>query len=563
MCGIYFSVAKERHVLPNQETVDALRARGPDSYKVLETTCHANNDEKLYLTFISSVLALRGENIQEQPLHDPLSRSVFCWNGEAWKSDGVAIEGNDSAYIWHLLQTSLPHSHERQHRIAQVLSQIAGPFAFVFYDAPTATVFYGRDRLGRRSLLINQGDNGSLTLASTSTSTSDKAAAPSEISTDTIRFLQFSEKGITQGKLPWAFTLYPINKSLPDIQIATRPSQQSVDGLLKHLRKSLMLRSVDIRDHSHPQMTADSAKVAILFSGGLDCTLLARIIHEVLPPGEVVDLLNVAFENPRSLAARGNMQGTAYELCPDRITGRSSFAELCEVCPERKWRFVAINVPYTESVAHKPMIIRLMYPHNTEMDLSIAMALYFAARGQGELLEVHSNICSEPTPFLSTARVLMSGLGADELYAGYSRHAAAFSRDGFQGLAEELEMDFNRIGSRNLGRDDRVMSSWGKEIRYPYLDEDFVRFSLDLPVWEKAGFRPGKPVPKHYEATGVASAPEDLEPAKMLLRLAAWHLGLRRTAAERKRAIQFGARTAKMDAGKGRTKGTDILAAAA
>ncbi|KIW46838.1 uncharacterized protein PV06_02470 [Exophiala oligosperma] len=563
MCGIFFSVAKNRHILPDQEAVDALHARGPDSYKVLKSTYHGDSDEKLHLTFISSVLALRGANIQQQPLHDPLSRSVFCWNGEAWKSDGVAIEGNDSAYIWHLLQISLPHSPERQHRITQVLSQIAGPFAFVFYDAPTATVYYGRDRLGRRSLLINQGDNGSLTLASTSTSTLGKSAAPSEISTETIHFLQFSGGGMIRGKLPWASAPYPINKSLPDTQIATLPSQQSVDDLLTHLRRSLILRSVDIRDHSHPQMTGDSAKVAILFSGGLDCTLLARIIHEILPPDEVVDLLNVAFENPRSLAAKGSVQGTAYELCPDRVTGRSSFAEICEVCPQRKWRFVAINVPYTESIAHKPMIMRLMYPHNTEMDLSIAMALYFAARGQGELLKVHSNVCSEPIPFLSTARVLISGLGADELYAGYSRHAAAFSREGFRGLADELEMDFNRIGSRNLGRDDRVMSCWGKEIRYPYLDEDFFRFSLDLPVWEKAGFRPGKPVPKHHEATGVARNPEDLEPAKMLLRLAAWHLGLKRTATERKRAIQFGARTAKMEAGKGRTKGTDILTAAA
>ncbi|KIW18346.1 hypothetical protein PV08_02634 [Exophiala spinifera] len=560
MCGIYFSVAKDRHILPDQPTVDALHARGPDSYKVFQTT---DNDEKLHLTFISSVLALRGQNIQEQPLHDPVSRSVLCWNGEAWKSDGVPVEGNDSAYIWRLLQISLAHPHDRQHRIAQVLSHIAGPFAFIFYDAPTATVYYGRDRLGRRSLLINQRDYGSLTLASTSPNPSGTATAPSEVSTNTIHFFQFQEGSILQGKLPWASELYPINKGLPDSEIAALPSHESVDGLLVHLRESLMLRSVDIRDHSHPQMTADAAKVAILFSGGLDCTLLARIIHEILPSDEVVDLLNVAFENPRSLAAKGRIQASAYEQCPDRVTGRSSFTEICEVCPQRKWRFVAINVPYTEAVAHKPIIIRLMYPHNTEMDLSIAMALYFAARGQGELLEVYSNVCSEPIPYLSTARVLISGLGADELYAGYSRHAAAFSREGFQGLADELEMDFNRIGSRNLGRDDRVMSSWGKEIRYPYLDEDFVRFSLDLPVWEKAGFRRGRPVPKHHEATGLASTPGDLEPAKMLLRLAAWRLGLRRAAAERKRAIQFGARTAKMDAGKGRTKGTDVLAVAA
>jgi len=193
------------------------------------------------------------------------------------------------------------------------------------------------------------------------------------------------------------------------------------------------------------------------------------------------------------------------------------------------------------------------------MDFSIAMALYFAARGQGQTWDL---IDSEPireARYTSTARVLLSGLGADEIFAGYSRHAAAFARGGFHDLADELELDFNRIGSRNLGRDDRMMSHWGKEVRYPYLDEEFVLFALDLPVWEKAGFRTEKGIPKHYEGLMTVNGPEDLEPAKMLLRLAMWDLGMKRAASERKRAIQFGAKTAKMGTGKGRTKGTDIL----
>jgi asparagine synthetase B (glutamine-hydrolysing) len=44
---------------------------------------------------------------------------------------------------------------------------------------------------------------------------------------------------------------------------------------------------------------------------------------------------------------------------------------------------------------------------------------------------------------------------------------------GYGGLINELEFDFQRIGKRNLGRDDCVTSHWGKEVRYSYLDEDF------------------------------------------------------------------------------------------
>ena len=180
-----------------------------------------------------------------------------------------------------------------------------------------------------------------------------------------------------------------------------------------------------------------------------------------------------------------NTMRSAYELCPDRVTGRASFAEICQVCSSRQWRFVAINVPYSESQAHKAAIRRLMHPHNTEMDLSIAMALYFAARGIGNIHEQEQIQPTDVISYISHARVLLSGFGADELYAGYARHAAAFARGGFADLADELDVDFNRIGSRNLGRDDRVMSHWGKEVRYPYLDEDLVKYSLGLPVWEK------------------------------------------------------------------------------
>lgn len=558
MCGIFFSAAKGRPVLPDQETVDALQARGPDSYKILHAPDSADCEAKVHLTFVSSVLALRGDQIQEQPLGDLSSGSYFCWNGEAWKTGGLLVQGNDSAYIWDLLRrVSQIEDNERQRHISEVLSSIAGPFSFVFYDAPSSTVYFGRDRLGRRSLLMNRSDAGSLTLSSISTA--DHRTTFEEVSTNAIHYLTLEGGEITLGQLPWLGDLPVINKALPVNSVPTIPSAASVQQLIDHLRNAVALRVKDIPEHRGSDLLSDSAKVALLFSGGLDCTLLARLINDILPPTEAVDLLNVAFENPRSIAANSTKAVTAYELCPDRITGRSSFAEICRVCPERTWRFVAINVPYSESLAHKSTIVKLMYPHNTEMDLSIAMALYFAARGVGELAENPRLASKRTAKLVSTARVLLSGLGADELYAGYSRHAAAFVRGGYAELANELELDFSRIGSRNLGRDDRAMSHWGKEIRYPYLDEDFVRFSLSLPVWEKTGFRDGKPTPKHYEMAGKVEKPEGLEPPKMLLRLALWELGVKTAAAERKRAIQFGARTAKMDVGKGRTKGTDIL----
>lgn len=188
-----------------------------------------------------------------------------------------------------------------------------------------------------------------------------------------------------------------------------------------------------------------------------------------------------------------------------------------------------------------------MHPHNTEMDLSIAYALYFASRGVGATHDTKTGCIRE---YATPARVLLSGLGADELFGGYQRHATAFARKGYQGLVDELELDINRLGKRNLGRDDRVLSHWGRETRFPYLDEDLLKWALAAPVWEKCGF--GEDL---SDVTGDEAAV--LEPGKKVLRLLAWKLGMKGVAKEKKCAIQFGARTAKMEGGK--TKGTQLI----
>src|SRR5690348_2520125 len=104
-------------------------------------------------------------------------------------------------------------------------------------------------------------------------------------------------------------------------------------------------------------------------------------------------------------------------------------------------------------------------------------------------------------------------------------------------------MEIDRIPTRNLGRDDRVVSSHGKETRHPFLALNVTKFLAQLPVHFKLDPRLD---------LGIGD--------KMLLRLAARKLGLVHASARKKRAMQFGSHSARMESSAEEKRGDTLLA---
>ncbi|XP_064386647.1 asparagine synthetase domain-containing protein 1-like isoform X2 [Halichondria panicea] len=258
------------------------------------------------------------------------------------------------------------------------------------------------------------------------------------------------------------------------------------------------------------------AKVAVLYSGGVDSTVLAALADRCLPKGEEIDLINVAFEQKSATVEK------RFDV-PDRV---SAFESLRELNPERAWNLVMVNGTLEEvNEMRRTQISHMVYPLCTVLDDSIGCALWFAARGVGLLHSDHH----PPAPYHSQARTLLVGIGADEQLAGYARHRTKFNSSGWPGLTAELEMEVKRLARRNLGRDDRCVADHEREGQFPFLDEHVVTFLQTLPSCCKADL----------------SLPRG-QGEKRLLREVAHLLGCHGAGRLPKRAIQFGSRMAKM-----------------
>lgn len=76
-------------------------------------------------------------------------------------------------------------------------------------------------------------------------------------------------------------------------------------------------------------------------------------------------------------------------------------------------------------------------------------------------------------------KIMLSGQGADELFAGYHRHAKAFEK-GADVLHQEIIKGMQNVGEADLKRDTAVTAANSIELRTPYLDDDVIEIGLRI-----------------------------------------------------------------------------------
>lgn len=156
MCGIALLVG-EHEAWPGLEQV------------ALSTGAHTGvyGDVRLAV----GVLSLRGKVVPQPLTHAHLPGCYFAWNGEVFECDAAfeqELSGKDVGAVLmdQIARAAADMSGDVAAALVQTLARIEGPYAFVFLDTERRRIFYGRDHLGRRSLLRSQ-DNRCLVTAGT------------------------------------------------------------------------------------------------------------------------------------------------------------------------------------------------------------------------------------------------------------------------------------------------------------------------------------------------------------------------------------------------------------
>jgi len=286
------------------------------------------------------------------------------------------------------------------------LSELDGDFAFIWKQANN--LIFGRDRMGVKPLLYDLDDSGII------------VASEGKVLDEPV----WCEPGCI-----YAYT----NKQL----IATAKSDLVArTGTYEDVKKAVLV--------AIKKRVEDVDKIAILFSGGVDSTLLASICKTL---GKKVTLYTAAFEDGNLEEARdvefAKMGADALQLPLEII--HADFKETEEA--------IKMLIPLIES--------------DDIVKVGVALPFYFCSR------KAHAD----------GHKVILSGLGAEECFAGYDRHLKVLEAGGDVNL--ECKKGFDEIWKRDLYRDDVITMHFSLELRLPFLDKELIPLSLGVPVEQK------------------------------------------------------------------------------
>lgn len=218
-------------------------------------------------------------------------------------------------------------------------------------------------------------------------------------------------------------------------------------------------------------------KFGILFSGGVDSTLIAQVCREL---GVDFTCYTAALE-----PEKGGKQ--AEDLEEAKKAAKKMGLKL-------KWKTVRLS----DVERYLKKVVPLIEDNNV-VKVGVGLTFYVACEMARK----------------DRLKVIFSGLGSEELFAGYERHKNSYD------VNDECVSGLLKMYERDTYRDDVITMNNNLELRLPFLDKKLAAYSLRIPAKMKLDDRQNKKI--------IREVAEDLGVPKDF----AWR---------KKRAAQYGSR---------------------
>ena len=290
------------------------------------------------------------------------------------------------------------------------------------------------------------------------------------------KYLINLDKNIFEVKPSEILTIDFNNFSLKKIDNFLKFSNKNLDenySKIKSRTKNLLINSIK-------QMSKSDKKIGVLFSGGIDSTFICYVLKK----------LKVPFTCYTSYLSSGNIKEASDLIYSKEIAKKYGF--------DLKIKKVELE----ELKKDLKKIIDLIEDEDY-IKVSVASPFFYSLK-----LAKKDGV-----------KIIFSGLGSEEIFAGYKRHKNAIEKK----INEECYNGLKTIHKRDLYRDNVLAMNNSMEIRLPFLDLDLINYSLKIPSKFKIS--------------------EDKKQNKLILRDIAKDLGLDEKYCNRlKKAAQYGSK---------------------
>jgi asparagine synthase (glutamine-hydrolysing) len=307
--------------------------------------------------------------------------------------------------------------------IATAAKEIDGDFAFVFRDADNV-IHIARDPIGIRPLFYGTDDTGNIICAA--------SEAKALISLCSISNIHVFPPGHV-----WDSSTNKITK-YTDIYDA--PITLETDDSIRDMIKQKLYEAVEKR------IVNTDRPIAYLCSGGLDSSIVLAIAHEILKDPTQIHIFSMQYESQGDDAFYASLLARSLGI-------QHTIVNFTQADIKNYIEHISKHIE-----TYDPNTIRASVP------------MYLLAK----YIKEHTDY-----------KVFLSGEGADELFMGYNIFNNAPVDDGGLGVNEESQRLIRNIHMFDGLRADRCFNAHGLEIRFPFLDIDFVKYVFSIPGYLK------------------------------------------------------------------------------